>query len=281
MPLSAEARFAEVLAELPAVERSALALSEIGGLDTEEIAARLGTEPLIARKLLERARTAARMSLAGSRRGIAALVPVQGWWLGTASPAARAVGLVAAAVVGTSVASGGASASEPALALSRGATQPAAAVSSAPAVSAAQALQPVRTVVVRREVSRSRGSRPTPSVRRPGPGAHRAPAPTRAHPRATPSPAPTLPTSDAGPGAPRATPAKPETAGTARPAPAPRAPDPVTTTTAAAAETLPVAVPEAPVLPVAPPPVALPPVEPPPLPAPTPLPAPPPLPTLP
>lgn len=56
LPLSAELRFAEALAELPAIERSALALSEIGGLDTNEIAERLGTEVAVVRKLLVRAR---------------------------------------------------------------------------------------------------------------------------------------------------------------------------------------------------------------------------------
>jgi len=55
LPLSAEALFAEALAELPAVERSALALSEIGGLDNDEIAERLGTDPLVVRRLLVRA----------------------------------------------------------------------------------------------------------------------------------------------------------------------------------------------------------------------------------
>ena len=55
LPLSAEGRFAEALAELPAVERSVLALSEIGGLDTAEIAERLGTDPAVVRKLLARA----------------------------------------------------------------------------------------------------------------------------------------------------------------------------------------------------------------------------------
>lgn len=81
LPLSAEARFAEALAELPAVERSALALSEIGGLDTYEIAERLGTDPVVVRKLLTRARESVRTSIAlRSRRGLSALIPFQNWW---------------------------------------------------------------------------------------------------------------------------------------------------------------------------------------------------------
>jgi predicted DNA-binding protein (UPF0251 family) len=70
-PLSAEARFAAALSRLPAVERSALALSEIGGLDAEEIAERLGTDPSIVRKLLARARESVRESIAlHSSRGL-------------------------------------------------------------------------------------------------------------------------------------------------------------------------------------------------------------------
>ena len=65
---SAEGRSADALAELPAVERSALALSEIGGLDTDEIAERLGTDPAIVRKLLARARESVRTSLAEQAR---------------------------------------------------------------------------------------------------------------------------------------------------------------------------------------------------------------------
>ena len=95
-PLSAEAEFSAVLADLPAVERSALALAEIGGLETEEIAARLGTDVHVAKVVLERARVAARTKLRDRRAGIAALLPWQ-WLLPSASPAARAAGVVAAA----------------------------------------------------------------------------------------------------------------------------------------------------------------------------------------
>jgi len=115
MPLSAEARFAEALADLPAVERSALALSEIGGLDTFEIAERLGTDPVVVRKLLARARESVQTSIAvRSRRGLSALIPFQNWWhSGSSAPVVRAAGAVAAAVVGTGVAIGGASADLP------------------------------------------------------------------------------------------------------------------------------------------------------------------------
>jgi sigma-70-like protein len=115
LPLSAEARFAEALAELPAVERSALALSEIGGLDTAEIAERLGTDPAVVSKLLARARDSVRVSLATrGRRGLTALVPVQTQChLGSSAPTLRAAGLVAAAVVAPTVAIGGAGADAP------------------------------------------------------------------------------------------------------------------------------------------------------------------------
>lgn len=59
-PLSTEARFAEAFTELPAPERSALALSELGGLDPEEIAQRLGTERDVAAALVACARAAVR-----------------------------------------------------------------------------------------------------------------------------------------------------------------------------------------------------------------------------
>jgi hypothetical protein len=112
-PLSAEARFAEALAELPAVERSALALSEIGGLDTDEIAERLGTDPAVVQRLLSRARESVRASLSG-RRGLAALLPLQNLWqLGSSAPAVRAAGVVAAAVVAPSVVTGGVAADAP------------------------------------------------------------------------------------------------------------------------------------------------------------------------
>lgn len=115
LPLSAEARFAEALAELPAVERSALALSEIGDLDTNEIAERLGTDPVVVGKLLVRARESVRTSLAvRGRSGLSALFPFQNWWqTGSSAPVVRAAGVVAAAVVGSSVAIGGAAADSP------------------------------------------------------------------------------------------------------------------------------------------------------------------------
>jgi len=115
MPLSAEAQFAEALAELPAVERSALALSEIGGLDTDEIAERLGTDPAVVRRVLACARASVRASLeVRGRRGMAALFPYQSWWqTGSSGSAVRAAGVVAAAVVGSSVAIGGAAADLP------------------------------------------------------------------------------------------------------------------------------------------------------------------------
>ena len=49
------------------MERSALALSEIGGLDTSEIAYRLGTDPAVVRKLLFHARESVRGSLTARR----------------------------------------------------------------------------------------------------------------------------------------------------------------------------------------------------------------------
>ena len=114
LPLSAEARFAEALARLPAVERSALALSEIGGLDTNEIAERLGTDPAVVRKLLVRARESVQTSLAGRGRGLTALLPLQSWWhTGSAAPAVRAAGVVAAAIVAPAVLTGGAAADPP------------------------------------------------------------------------------------------------------------------------------------------------------------------------
>lgn len=115
LPLSAEARFAEALAGLPAVERSALALSEIGGLDTHEIAERLGTDPVVVRKLLVRARESVRTSLSlQGRRGLAALLPLQHLWqLGSSGPVVRTAGVIAAAIVAPSVVIGGAAADVP------------------------------------------------------------------------------------------------------------------------------------------------------------------------
>lgn len=121
LPLSAEARFAEALAELPAVERSVLALSEIGGLDTHEIAERLGTDPAVVRKLLARARESVRATLATrGRRGLTALLPLQSWLqAGSSVPTMRAAGLVAAAVVAPTVAIGGAGSGAPRATLTR------------------------------------------------------------------------------------------------------------------------------------------------------------------
>jgi DNA-directed RNA polymerase specialized sigma24 family protein len=81
LPLSAAARFAEALAKLPAVERSALALSEIGGLDTNEIAKRLGTDSALVRKLLLRARESVRTSeFVHGRGSLPVLLPFQNLW---------------------------------------------------------------------------------------------------------------------------------------------------------------------------------------------------------
>lgn len=114
-PLSAELRFAEALAELPAIERSALALSEIGGLGTDEIAQRLGTDAAVVRKVLARARETVRATIAvRGRRSLTALIPFQNWWsTGSTAPVVRTAGAVAAAVIGTGVAIGGAAADPP------------------------------------------------------------------------------------------------------------------------------------------------------------------------
>lgn len=114
-PLSAELRFAEALAELPAIERSALALSEIGGLGTEEIAQRLGTDAVVVRKVLARARETVRATIAErGRRSLTALIPFQSWWSsGSTAPVVRTAGAVAAAVIGTGIAIGGAAADSP------------------------------------------------------------------------------------------------------------------------------------------------------------------------
>lgn len=111
-PLSAELRFAEALAELPAIERSALALSELGGLGTEEIAQRLGTDAVVVRKVPRRARETVRATIAErGRRSLTALIPFQSWWSsGSTAPVVRTAGAVAAAAIGTGVAIGGAAA---------------------------------------------------------------------------------------------------------------------------------------------------------------------------
>ena len=118
-PFSAELCFAEALAELPAIERSALALSEIGGLGADEIAQRLGTDAAVVRKVLARARETVRATIAvRGRRGLSALIPFQSWWSsGSTAPVVRTAGAVAAAVIGTGVAIGGAAADPPRAAL--------------------------------------------------------------------------------------------------------------------------------------------------------------------
>ena len=67
-PLSAEARFAEAFGRLSAEERSALALSDIGGLGHEEIATRMGTEREIVEDLIARARESMRAALVDRSR---------------------------------------------------------------------------------------------------------------------------------------------------------------------------------------------------------------------
>jgi predicted DNA-binding protein (UPF0251 family) len=100
-PLSAEARFAEALAQLPAAERSALALSELGGLDHDEIAQRLGTDRETAERLVSRARATVRTALAHrSRRLLSALLPLQSSWPSGFGAAARTFGAVAVGTVG-------------------------------------------------------------------------------------------------------------------------------------------------------------------------------------
>lgn len=214
LPLSAEARFAEALAELPAVERSALALSEIGGLDPEEIAERLGTEPAVVGKLLLRARATVRTSLAvRSPRGLVALLPLQTWWQsGSAAPAMRAAGVVASVVVGTGVATGGASAD----ALRPPLVAPDAARSQQMVEQAAPAVRPAQPVArVARAVTRTPSARATKPVRvRAMPAAARVVGENTARPprrQGAPIPAP----------APRQRPdARPEVAAPPRPAPA-------------------------------------------------------------
>lgn len=192
LPLSAEARFAEALSELPPVERSALALSEIGGLDTEEIASRMGTEPAVVRKLLDRARASVQTNLAGAgRRGVSALLPLQSWWQsGASAPAVRTAGAVAAAVVGTGVAIGGASAEAPLPPLTAPDTPAAHAIESSPpgrpllarAAASTAAASPIRahrreSVTVPQPRSRAR-VRVVPTRR--GPLVERGSAPGRA-----------------------------------------------------------------------------------------------------
>jgi predicted DNA-binding protein (UPF0251 family) len=92
-PLSAEARFAEALAQLPADERSALAFSELGGLEPDAIAQRLGTDRQTAERLVAQARAAVRAALAErGRRLLSSLLPL--------ASAARTVGAAAVGTVG-------------------------------------------------------------------------------------------------------------------------------------------------------------------------------------
>jgi hypothetical protein len=101
MPLSAEARFAEAFAELPSDERSALALRDLGGLDADEIAVRLGTDADAAEQLVSRARESLRAALrARGRRVLEGLLPLQSWLESSAGPAVRAAGAVVAAAAG-------------------------------------------------------------------------------------------------------------------------------------------------------------------------------------
>ncbi len=283
LPLSAEARFAEALAELPAVERSVLALSEIGGLDTLEIADRLGTDPVVVRKLLARARESVRTSLeTRGRRGITALIPFQSWWqTGSSAPVVRATGAVAAAVVGTGVAIGGASAEAPRAVLAA-ADPPAAHVIAkpprdrplAPGASTAQgraaaalSATPKATLKSTRAAARKLPAQ-RPDAGTAPPGREPALQPAQFSPVAT-----AVPSSDATPAArdePRPAPDS---------APAPSSPVP-SSPAETVAVTVPLPIPPAPIVPVpvetpAPPPLPPLPVEPPALPL---LPVPPPLP---
>ena len=100
-PLSAEARFAEALAQLPSAERSALALSELGGLGADEIAERLGTDREGAERLVARARATVRSALAGRGRSfLSALLPFQSSGPSGLAAAARTFGAVAVGTVG-------------------------------------------------------------------------------------------------------------------------------------------------------------------------------------
>ena len=260
-PLSAELRFAEALAELPAVERSALALSEIGGLDTDEIAERLGTDSATVRKLLARAREAVRTSLAVRGRGLTALLPFQSWWqLGSSAPALRTAGavLAATAVMGPSILVG------------RTAAEAQPVLSASPDPPGARAL--VRSDVVRLVPARARVSRAVAPAASPPAKPHKVDAkverrrmPPVATPVAGPAPQPPAPVEPAGEQA-AATPAP---APAAQPAAVAEVPLPVT----AAPTVLPPPPVELPVelpvpVPAVPPPPPLPLPDPPPLPLP-------------
>jgi hypothetical protein len=277
LPLSSEARFAEALAELPAVERSALALSEIGGLDTNEIAERLGTDPAVVHKLLTRARESMRTTLAvRGRRGLTALLPLQSWWqTGSAAPAMRAAGLVAAAVIAPSVIGGAADSPRAAVALPESPRVAALEWSQRDSLVAARA----RTTVVPAVAPATRERAAARVVRPVRPGAEprrRAPVasaparrPTRPEPPAPPAVEPERPQQPQPPAAPP--PKSPETVATTvqrvvtvrSPLPPPPVDVPEIT------------LPPVPPLPVPPPPVPAPPLQPPDLP---PVPPPPPLP---
>jgi hypothetical protein len=103
--LTADAEFAEAFSELPAQEKSVLALAEIGGLQPGEIAHRLHTDVVVIDAMLARARRTMRAKLR-AKRGWPSLVPLDGW-LSSAGPgpslAVRAAGAVAAAALGTGI----------------------------------------------------------------------------------------------------------------------------------------------------------------------------------
>ena len=192
MPLSAETRFAEALADLPAVERSALALSEIGGLNADEIADRLGTDPVIVRKVLARARESVRTTLAvRSRRGLTALIPFQNWWQsGSSAPAVRAAGAVAAAVVGTTVAIGGAAADGPKNVLTSPDPPTARTLAADPVRGATPRIASLAGVDVAPKAAAQARPAPQPAPQRPAPPAQATPpaTPPAASPVASPSP---------------------------------------------------------------------------------------------
>jgi hypothetical protein len=190
LPLSAEARFAEAFAQLPADERSALALSEIGGLEPDEIAERLGTGEDAAAALVARARASLRAALAQpGRRLLGLLGPLQqAAHSGAGGPAARAAGaaVLAAVGIGATFESGRVAAPEtlaPPRAeqgLSVHAPQPARAVALASAPDARAAATGIPAATARTEVPGAAATRARPPQR---------PAPAAA-PAAIPTPAP-------------------------------------------------------------------------------------------
>lgn len=213
LPLSAEARFAEALAELPPVERSALALAEIGGLGPEEIAERLGTQPAIVSSILARARLSVRITLARGR-GLTAFLPFHGWWQsGASAPLGRAAGVVATAAVGAGLAVSAATPSAPpALPVVE---EPAHAVVAKPRATVSQASFEARNQAVPGElVFQEHKPRPT---QRPTMAAA-VPAPPRAVPAPAPPAARTVPAGRPIPPAREPAPAPPERAPAATPA---------------------------------------------------------------